>query len=146
LEGGLFYFTPAKRPVQDTVRKIPPRTVKPPAVTIKDTIVTLDSAGNVKDSVITVVKKPEVFVPSFYVYTNRDGYVFINLPDAENKKYRVRFFEMDSDEVLFELNDIRDKALTLDKANFIHSGWFRFELYNGDQLVERHRFYVPKDF
>jgi hypothetical protein len=53
---------------------------------------------------------------------------------------------MEEEEVLFELNNITEKALTLDKSNFIHSGWFRFELYNGDQLVERHRFYVPKDF
>src|SRR5436190_7843705 len=32
-------------------------------------------------------RKPE-FVPSFYVYTNHDGFVFINLPDADKKTKR----------------------------------------------------------
>jgi len=34
----------------------------------------------------------------------------------------------------------------LDKANFLHAGWFRFELYENGQLKEKHRFYIPKDF
>ena len=90
------------------------------------------------------VKRPD-FIPSFYVYTNKDGYVFINLPDAHTKKYHIKFYE-DDDDLLFELKNISETALTLDKANFIHAGWFKFELYNNDVLVEKNKFFLSKDF
>jgi len=85
------------------------------------------------------------FVPSYYVYTNRDGYLFINLPDADKKKYHIKFYEED-ETFLFELKNIRESALTLDKTNFLHAGWFKFELYNDEKLVEKNRFYLAKDF
>lgn len=125
LEGGNFYFTQVKRPVWDTARAA---AVVEPAK--------LDS---------TVVEKPKGFVPSSFVFTNNHGYVYINLPDAARRNYSIKFFEADNS-FLFELKDIKEKSLTLDKANFVHAGWFTFELYNDNKLVERHKFYVPKDF
>lgn len=85
------------------------------------------------------------FVPSFYVYTNKDGYVFINLPDAEKQKYHIKFFEEDNS-FLFEIKNVRQRGLTLDKTNFLHAGWFNFELYNDEKLVERHKFYLGREF
>jgi hypothetical protein len=126
LEGGSFYFTQVKRPVWDTARAVI-AVVEPPKV---------DSP---------VVEKPKGFVPSSFVFTNRSGYVSINLPDATRRNYSIKFFE-ENESFLFELKDIKEKSLTLDKANFVHSGWFMFELYNDNKLVERHKFYVPKDF
>ena len=127
IEGGLFYFTEAKQPYLDTARK--------------QTVV----INEVKPVEVVTQQKPQPFVPSYYVYTNKDGYVYINLPDALKKKYSVKFFEED-DTFLFEIKNIKETALTLDKSNFHHGGWFRFELYNEDDLVERHRFYLAKDF
>jgi len=85
------------------------------------------------------------FVPSFYVYTNKDGFLFINLPDAEKKKYHIKFYEED-ETFLFELKNIKEPALTLDKTNFLHAGWFKFELYNDEKLIEKNRFYLARDF
>lgn len=85
------------------------------------------------------------FIPSFYVYTNKDGYLFINLPDAAKKKYHVKFYEED-DTFLFELKEIKEPALTLDKTNFLHAGWFKFELYNDEKLIEKNKFYLAKEF
>jgi hypothetical protein len=79
------------------------------------------------------------------VYTNREGYVFINLPDAEGKKYNIKFFDGDNS-LLFEIKNVKEKALTLDKANFLHAGWFNFELYNDEKLIEKNKFYLPKAF
>lgn len=131
IQGGSFYFTNAKKP--DTL-----------------SLARSDNPGqqptNKSDTAITV--KPPVkpgFVPSFFVYTNKDGYVFINLPDADEKKYSLKVFEED-ETPLFEIKPIKEKALTLDKANFYHAGWFMFELYNGDKLVEKSKFYLPKVF
>ena len=91
-----------------------------------------------------VIKKPD-FVPSFYVYTNKDGYVFINLPDAEKQKYHIKFYEED-ESFLFELKNIKQTGLTLDKVNFMRAGWFLFELYNDEKLVEKSKFYLAKEF
>jgi hypothetical protein len=126
LEGGSFYFTQAKRPRIDTAKAVAAVVEKPK----------VDSP---------VVEKPRGYVPSSYVFTNRNGYVYINLPDASRKNYSIKFYE-ENNSFLFELKDIKQKALTLDKANFVHAGWFTFELYNDQKLVERHKFYLAKDF
>lgn len=124
---GQYFFTQAKRPYLDTARTITPI----------ETVVA-------KKPETVIVKKPE-FTPSFYVYTNKEGYVYINLPDADKKKYRIRFYE-DDNSFLFEVKNIRQTGITLDKTNFLHAGWFNFELFNDDDLVEKHRFYLGKDF
>lgn len=127
-KNGEYFFTDAKKPYLDTVKVVIP--IETPVI--------------VKKPETVIVKKPE-FTPSFYVYTNKDGYVFINLPDAEKKKYRIRFYEEDSS-FLFEVKNIKQTGLTLDKTNFLHAGWFNFELFDEDGLVERHKFFLGKDF
>lgn len=92
--------------------------------------------------------KPKLvaFTPSLYVYTNRDGYVRINLPENEkSKKYSIKFFDEDNT-LLFELKEIKEKDFKIDKTNFYHAGWFKFELYEGEKLLEKHKFYLEKDF
>lgn len=134
-EGGNYIFTPAKRPVVDTSAL-----AKPNITDVKAD--TLAVAGQKTEPVIP--RKPD-WVPSAYVYTNKDGYVFINLPDADQKKYRIKFMEENGD-LLFELKNLKQTALTLDKANFYHSGWFNFELYNDEKLVEKNKFYLARVF
>lgn len=132
LDKGQFFFTQSKKPVIDTTR------------TIKDGPVENTKVDEVPVTKPAVQKKPE-FVPSFYVYTNKEGYVFINLPDADKKKYSIKFYEMDNS-FLFEIKSIKESGLTLDKTNFMHSGWFNFELYDDEKLVEKNKFYLSKDF
>lgn len=129
---GQFFFTEAKRPFLDTFRLSKNSLIDNPKDSVNITIKPV------------VPKKPE-FVPSFYVYTNKDGYVFINLPDADKKKYHIKFYEED-DSFLFEIKSIKEPALTLDKTNFMHAGWFKFELYNDEKLVEKNKFYLAKEF
>ena len=45
-----------------------------------------------------------VFVPSLHVYTYKDGNVRINLPDNDEKKYSIKFFEEDNSFV-FEIKE-----------------------------------------
>ena len=96
----------------------------------------------------TLLIKPfiprEVFKPSQYVFTAKDGNVTIALPEVGVKKYSIIFFEGTTR--LFELKQVKQSPLALDKSNFLHAGWFRFELYENGELKEKHRFYVPKDF
>ncbi|MDB5253376.1 MAG: hypothetical protein JWP27_2545 [Flaviaesturariibacter sp.] len=139
IEGGSFFFTKAMKP--DTSRASAGLNL--PRVSINGVPV----RGNGTDTLAEKpkpVRRPE-WTPSYYVYTNKDGYVYINLPDADEEKYSLRFFEEDNSP-LFELKSVKEKGLILDKANFVHAGWFLFELYNGDKLVERNKFYLSKAF
>jgi hypothetical protein len=118
-EGGTYIFTQSHRPVKDTLKTVP---------------------------VVTEIQQPVKtwFVPSKLVYTGKDNNVIIDLPDAEKKKYSIKFFEEDGSPV-FELKKITESWLTLDKVNFLHAGLFNFEIYSDDVLVERHKIYIPKD-
>ena len=51
-----------------------------------------------------------------------------------------------NNKLMFELSEIKDPTLIVDKTNFQHAGWFRFELYDGDQLKEKNKLFIPKEF
>jgi len=97
----------------------------------------------------TIVIKPfvpkETYKPSRYVFTEKDGNIRIALPDAALHKYSLKFFE-ENNAPVFEVKQIKDSSLILDKTNFLHSGWFKFELYEEGVLKEKNKFFVPKDF
>jgi len=97
----------------------------------------------------TILIKPfvpkEVYKPSRWVFTEKDGNIRIVLPDAGVHKYSLKFFE-ESNTPVFEIKQIKDSSLILDKANFLHSGWFKFELYEEGVLKEKNKFFIPKDF
>ena len=98
------------------------------------------------DTILVKAFVPKViYKPSQYVYTEKDGNITISLSDAPKKQYSIKFFEENETE-LFEIKQVKDSFITLDKANFLHSGWFWFELYEEGKLKEKHRFYIPKDF
>jgi hypothetical protein len=165
---------PLTEPVKETDKKpvVKPEPVKPKEiperiifVKKRDTLIAQvgerslrryrDSiALKTKDTVLfntadTLVIKPfvpkEVYKPSKLVFTDRDGNVKILLPLALEKKYTLKFFE-ESGTPVMEIKQIKDSLLVLDKANFSHAGWFRFELYEDGQLKEKHKLYIPKDF
>ena len=146
LEKGVYLFSASKRPVLDTLRQT---SADPLRKTIDvtdhvDKIGGIDSIGNPNFGVNNK-NKPNVFTPSLHVYTYKDGFVRVNLPDDQEKKYTLKFFEAD-DSFLFELKDIRTRTFRVDKANFYHAGWFRFELYENGKLIEKHKFYLEKEF
>lgn len=160
MDKGMYLFSEAKRPFRDTLRVTRP--LLPPPQNNDNNPRMPDSIEKAKpfvvqlngfpgnDSVavpnpVVTKDKTNAFVPSIYVYTCRDGYVCVRLPDSEKpKKYSIKFFE--NEQLLFELKDIKEKEFKLDKASFYHAGWFRFELYEDGKLLENHRFYLEKDF
>lgn len=87
----------------------------------------------------------EIYRASRYVYTEKFGNVMISLPDAGRRKYSVSFFE-ENKSPIFEIRDVKSTSLIVDKSNFVHAGWFLFELYEDGKLKERNKFYIPKDF
>ena len=118
-EGGTYIFTESHKPGIDTLAAMP---------------------------LVTENLKPVQtwFIPSKQIYTGRDNNIVMALPDANKKKYSIKFFE-DDGTFLFEIKKIPEPYLTVDKVNFIHSGLFRFELYADGVLAEKHKIYIPKD-
>ena len=142
LDKGVYFFSDAKRPALDTVVKkeaavktdLPGITVP---IIISDGVVIGPVNGNNRP-------KAELYVPSKRIFTFKDGYVRIILPEEIDKKYNIKFFS--NDELLFELKEVKERNFKIDKANFYHAGWFKFELYENGELLEKNKFYIPKEF
>ncbi len=100
-------------------------------------------------AVDTILIKPfvprEVYRASKYIYTEKHGNVMIALPQVAQQKYSVSFFDENKTH-LFDIEEIPTQSLVLDKTNFVHAGWFWFELYENGKLKEAHKFFIPKDF
>ncbi len=88
---------------------------------------------------------PYIFKTSNYVYPDKEGYIILNLPDALTKKYGLVITEED-DTPVFDIKHVKAIYLTLDKADFYHSGWYKFELWEDGRLKEKNKFYLAKEF
>lgn len=82
--------------------------------------------------------------PSKRIYTSRDYNVVINLPHADNRRYSIRFFD-EENKFLFELNRVRENYLIIEKVNFLHAGWFYFELFENGKMIEKNKLFIPKE-
>jgi len=71
----------------------------------------------------------------------KNGDVVIALPANALGRYRVRFFD-DRNVLLFEIRQIRDPLLIIEKYNFGHAGRFQYELYWDNGLVEKASFQI----
>ena len=89
--------------------------------------------------------KPDLVIPMYRIIASKDGVVRVSLKDFGSKLYSIRFYE-DDDSFLFEIKNIKEASFMLDKSNFYHSGWFKSELFENEKLVEKNRFFIPKDF
>lgn len=78
------------------------------------------------------------------VFINAKGYVALHLPLVKTHHYRISFFDADNKH-LFDIKQIKETDLVLDKTNFIHAGWFSFELYEDDVLKEKNRLFLQKE-
>ncbi|MGN6436681.1 MAG: hypothetical protein ACTHMM_09105 [Agriterribacter sp.] len=101
-------------------------------------------SDGLKTDTVTQMTKVEVYKPSSFIFTNSDGNVTIVLPAGKQNQFRIKFFDEDGSD-LFQLNSIREQIVILDKSNFMHSGWFRFELYEKDVLKEKNKILIPRD-
>lgn len=76
------------------------------------------------------------YTPSAHVFTNTyTGHITINLDEVVGKRYSLRFYTPDKEEVL-RIGRITKKVLIVDKNNFNSTGTYSFELYEGTEVVE----------
>ncbi len=89
------------------------------------------------------IPKP-VWKASTHIFTNDKGFIRIILPLAKQRKYRIVFFEENNEE-LFQIKQVKETDLVLDKSNFYKAAWYYFELYEDEKLIEKNKFYVSRD-
>jgi len=146
-EGGSYLITKSARPTkQVTVDSVAeqryPWQANPfadSAIQIPPTAPTLPNINNPP-----IITKVEPAYPSKRIFTSKLSSVVIHLPFASATNYVVKFYD-ESDNKIFELTKLKDEYLILDKMNFRHSGWYHFEIYNNNELVEKNKFFIPKD-
>lgn len=139
---GVFLFSASMRPVWDTVVKR--EMLSTEKLNLNLPVIPNGNGGSTPAISNTVAVKPDLWTASKFVYTFKDGYIRISLPEDE-KKYSIKFFTEEG-KPLFELKDIKDRTFKIDKANFYHSGWFKFELYEDGELKEKNKFFLPREF
>lgn len=143
-EGTNYIFTPSKHLFVDTSKK----TVAAPRVT------TTPEKEKLKEEKTKEEKPKEekapppppkpVWVPSVHIFTGDDGNAVIKIPDALSKKYSIKFMKEDGS-VLFTVPQVKETYLTLDKVNFLKSGWYYFELMEDGKLKEKNKFLITRD-
>jgi hypothetical protein len=149
VDGANFLVTKAQRPFHDSIlMRIVSKSLTDSALTAEESAILKRYQSIRFDPGKTPppANNKTGFAESPYsVATNSEGNVRIRLNDFVRKKYSIKFFEED-DSFLFELKEIKEPFLILDKSNFYHAGWFKFELYDDGKLVEKFKFYLTKDF
>lgn len=88
--------------------------------------------------------KDDIFNPSGFIFTNNEGNLVIALPDVHKKKFSLHVQTKEGIPV-FEMKNIKEPLLQIDKSNFYKSGWFKYELYEAGRLREKNRFFIPAD-
>jgi hypothetical protein len=88
--------------------------------------------------------KDDIFNPSGFIFTNSEGNLVIALPDVHKKKFSLHVMTKEG-QPIFEMKNIKEPLLQIDKSNFYKSGWFKYELYEAGKLREKNRFFIPDD-
>lgn len=98
-------------------------------------------SGELKPGNVSV-ERPKTYTPSGFVFTNPSGDVTIVLPPDRLANFKIKFYE-ESGNMLFQIDSVSEHIFTVDKSNFLHAGWFSFELFEGGVLKEKNKVRVP---
>jgi hypothetical protein len=81
---------------------------------------------------------------SGYVRRAANGDLIITVPSTAFGQYKIRFFD-ERNALLFEIRQIKDPLLIVERYNFEHAGQFQYELYRDAILVEKNRFTIRRE-
>ena len=82
-----------------------------------------------------------VWKPSLFVFNTKKGEPTIQIATAKKHNYQL-IFKDEKGVFLFQLSPIKEEQLFLDKSNFLHAGWFEFELYEDEKLLEKNKIFI----
>ncbi len=133
-EGGTYAYSNIMRPVKDTTKYDIAAEEKYPWMKL----------ANRDSGFIEPPAKPTITYPSSLIFTSKDNNIVIHLADVNTRKYSVKFFD-EAQKFLFEIKRIKEDYLIIEKVNFVHTGWFNFEIYEDGELLEKNKFQITKD-
>ncbi len=82
--------------------------------------------------------------PSKRIFTDKENNVVTKLFNVKGNKYLIRFLTEDY-KLIFEIKNPPDDYFVIEKVNFTHGGWYQFEIYKNDYLLEENKFYISSD-
>jgi hypothetical protein len=170
LPGGRYTFTQSKRPLKQDIEQVTkmPANAIVRSDSVRETIIamwndldTVERKQLIKmigheekktglkltpmNTIRTELLKESIALePSAFIFTNDEGNLILLLPEAEKKRYSLNVFKEDGSNV-FKMKNITERFLLLDKSNFYQSGWFKFELYDGNKLKDKNKFFIPPE-
>ena len=74
----------------------------------------------------------------------KNGDIVITVPADALGRYRIRFYN-EENILLFEIRQIRDPLLIVEKYNFRRAGVFQYEVYRDSELVEKNSFRIVQN-
>lgn len=101
----------------------------------------------------TVRKKPDptevsediisqvITYPSKRIFTDKDNNVITKLFNVKGNNYVIRFLTEDY-KLIFEVKNPPDDYFVIEKVNFRQGGWYQFEIYKNDFLLEENKFFI----
>lgn len=95
--------------------------------------------GKLDDSI-----NENIFTPTGHIFTDDDGNLIISLPVDIKKKFTLKVYKEDGTP-LFHMRNIKEPQLLIDRSNFLHYGWFKYDLYEDEKLREQKRFFIPPE-
>jgi len=154
--GGRYFFTDIKKAIKEKIKPITPVEKELLGSISSEDFVFNSKTGQklqitkpiIDPSIMDkIIKKDSVineniFQPSGLIFTNSEGNLIIVLPDPEKKNFSLFVYQEDG-EIVFRMKNIKESKLLIDKSNFISSGWFKYELFEGQKSREKNKFFIP---
>jgi len=116
----------------------------PPHIFPKISLYTYNEEAGARNNSDTAGTKHTHTTITGYIRKDKNSDLVIAVPDVQSGKYKVRFYD-EKARFLFEIKQIRDPVLIVEKLNFQHAGLFQYELFKGDLLIEKNTFLIKKD-
>ena len=163
--GGTYFFSRSKKPAMDTIQakaivqietpsivpviELPPPQPLPLPPAPLPTKPARSNAIEKEEDLIPARKfhpkpAPVGFVPNKFIFTDKDNNLIISLPDAEKENFSIRFFDH-KNHLILEIKKVMESYMIAEKVNFIHTGWFYYQLYNDGIFLEKYKFYIGKE-
>ncbi|MFZ1305219.1 MAG: hypothetical protein WAT20_15270 [Ferruginibacter sp.] len=82
--------------------------------------------------------------PSKRIFTDKDNNVVAKIFNVKANRYVIRFLTEDY-KLLFEIKNPPEDYFILEKVNFTRAGWYQFEIYKNEYLLEENKFYISSE-
>jgi hypothetical protein len=125
----------------ETIEVIPKKELIESVLPIKDNNATTNFSINLFTEKLVQESK---LTTNPYLYVSKENNLMLIVPDAHKRKFQLQVWREDGTPI-FSMKSIKDAQLLIDKSNFIYSGWFKYEISEGEHLKERGRFLIQPD-